>query len=249
MYTKRSNVLAQLRGEKGDLARYMKPGNSYVDIKLVDTNGLTPQQLKCNDIEIRDMNVVYLGNTTPVSVTFIRATHGHKGDVLAKMMYGQYVPYRGPNDIFCLTHFSAYGMGDITHNRPMNMLSTPDITQNKGVIAHVSIAMARARGCEFWSKIGDRYLNKVVCFDIDLKASLYGMKYLDTYGTPESLIKTHAAAIATYSHFMSPARAFEQVKRLFVEIPEDDEDADDEEEPINSDNYDNLAEMLGVLVV
>lgn len=252
MYTKRSNVLAQLRGEMGDLARYMRPGNSFVDIKLVDMQGLSIDQLKCNDIEIKNMDVVYLGQTKPVSVTFIRATYGHKGDVLAKMLYGMYVPYKGSNDIFCITHTSDFGLGEISHGRTMNILSTPDVSENKGVMAFVSISMARARGCEFWSRVGDRYGNRVACFDIDLRTSFSNLKYTETYGEDENLIHTHASAMTSYRRFMSPAKAFAQIKRLFIEVSDDEEDADDEREeptPLNTGNEIELSEMLSVLVV
>lgn len=253
IYTKRANVLSFLRGEQGDLARYMRPGNSYVDIKLVDTMGLTPAHLVCNEIEIRDMDVMYVGSKTPVTVTFIRATYGHKGDVLSRMLYGTYVPYNGPHDIFCITHFSVYGLGDINHNRTLNMLSTPDITQNKGVVAYVSIAEARVRGFEFWSRIGDRFQNKVVCFDPDLKLCFHNLKYIESYCSDESLLRTHAGAIMSYSRFMSPAKAFEQVKRLIFTEESEDEDlefgtqADDEYE--EAPKKFELAELLQVLTV
>ena len=252
MYTKRSNVLAQLRGDMGDLARFMRPGNSFVDIKMVDFQGLLIDQLNGNDIEIKNMDVVYLGQTKPVSVTFIRATYGHKRDVLAKMVYGTYVPYKGSNDIFCITHTSDFGLGEISHGRTMNMLSTPDITENKGVMAYVSISMARARGCEFWSRVGDRYGNKVACFDTDLKASFYNLKYTDTFGTDENLLRTHASAMTSYGRFMSPAKAFAQIKRLFIEISDEEDDADDEREeptPLDGKNQVEIAEMLEVLVL
>jgi hypothetical protein len=136
----------------------------------------------------------------------------------------------------------------------MNMLSTPDITQNKGVAAYVSLAQARARGFEFWSRVGDRYQNKVVCFDQDLKECFYEMKYVESYCAEESLLRTHVGAIASYSRFMSPERAFAQVKRLIIAEESDDDvelgtQADDEYEYENTPEKFELVELFEVLSV
>ena len=237
-YAKRFDVICQLRGAKGNLVRLMRPGCAYVDIRAVDTT-LTPDQLKCQELEIITRAVA-----PNVNANFIRATFGHKGDVAQRIYTGQYVPYAGSNDIFCLTHFSQFGLGEINTGRPINMLSTPDITINKGVVGYVSISQARLRGIEFWSKIGDRHSNKVVCFDTTLKECFYHFAYTETYTDEESLLRTHANIISSYSRFMSPLDALAQVKRLIISdedlelgLTEDEDmdmsvnmDADDESE-------------------
>jgi hypothetical protein len=236
VYSKRLDVISQLRGAKGDLAPYMRPGQTYVNIRHVDVRGLTADQLRCNEIQVVEHN----------GETFLRATYGHKRDVATRMNYGQYVPYRGHADIFCLTHFSAIGLGEINFSRPMNMLSTPDITQSKGCVGYVSVSQARLGGLEFWSKVGDRYGNKIVCFDPELRDYIYTIRYSPTYGEPESMKKTHAAAIANYSRIMSPEKAFEQVLRLFI----NEEDYDTEEEEYGIDNdVDDLSTMLEEVVI
>ena len=219
-YAKRLDVIAQLRGTKGNLARLMRPGCAYVDIRAVETT-LAPEQLKCQELEIITRPVA-----PNVEAKFIRATFGHVGDVAQRLYTGQYVPYSGDNDVFCVTHFSQFGLGEINANRPVNVLSTPDITINKGVVGYVSISQARLRGVEFWTKVGDRYGNKVACFDPELKECFYHLAYVPTYTDEESLLRTHANIISSYSRFMSPLQALTQVKRLIITEESDDSDSD-----------------------
>jgi hypothetical protein len=216
-YSKRFDVICQLRGAKGNLVRLMRPGCAYVDIRAVETS-LTPEQLNCQELEIITRPVA-----PNVDAKFIRATFGHKNEVAQRLYTGTYVPYSGPNDIFCLTHFAHFGLGEINSGRQVNMLTTPDITINKGVVGYVSISQARLRGVEFWSKIGDRYGNKVVCFDVELKECFYHFVYVPTYADEESLLRTHAGSISLYSRFMSPLKALAQAKRLIITEEDDDE--------------------------
>jgi hypothetical protein len=241
MYLKRSDIIAQLRGAKGDLAPYMRPGQTYVDIKHVDMRGLTADQIRCNEVQV----CVYNG------ITFLRATYGHKGEVAARMNYGQYVSYRGSADIFCVTHFSLIGLGEINHTRHVNILSTPDITPNKGCIGYISVSQARLRGIEFWSKVGDRHGNKIACFDPEIRECFHNIKYVDTYGSEESLLRTHSGAIANYSRFLSPERALQQAKRLFIEDNDESGDESNTEtiEFVSDDEMDDLSSTLESVVI
>ena len=170
-----------------------------------------------------DLEIIKVAVAPNVEADIIRATFGHKGDVARRIYAGQYVPYSGSNDIFCLTHFSVYGLGVINANRPVNMLTTPEMTISKGVVGYLSISQARLRGIEFWSKVGDRYNNKVVCFDTDLTECFYHFSYADGYTADESLVRAHAVHSSLYSKFMSPLNALAQVKRLIISEDTDDE--------------------------
>lgn len=229
VYLKRSDVIAQLRGVKGELAYYMRPGQSFVNIKHVDMRGLTPAQLRCNEIQLSFLN----------GETFVRATYGHKGEVATRMNYGQYVPYTGHNDIFCMTHFSNIGLGDVNHTRTYNILMTPDMVANKGCIGYISVSQSRLKGVEFWSKVGDRYGNKIFCFDPELRECFYSTHYTESYGTVENLCQTHSAAIANYSRFMPIEKAVDQTVRLFIddafiESGESEEDYEEEAEDLSA---------------
>ena len=215
-YAKRFDVISQLRGTKGNLACLMRPGCAFVDIRAVDTS-LTPDQLKCNELEIITRQVAQ-----NVYGTFIRATYGYKLDVAKRVFFGQYVPYSGPNDIFCATHFSQFGLAEINANHQINTLSTPDITINKGVVGYVSISQARLRGVEFYSKVGDRHNNKIACFDTDLKDCFYTFVHVPTYANEDSLIRTHANIISTLARFgVSQATALIRVKNLIISDDDD----------------------------
>ena len=242
MYAKRFDVVSQLRGAKGNLARLMRPSCAFVDLRAVETN-LTVDQLKCNELEIITRQVA-----PNVEAHFIRATFGHKLDVAQRIYFGHYVRYSGPNDIFCVTHTSQFGLAEINTGRQVNMLATPDITVSKGVVGYVSISQARLRGVEFYSKVGDRYNNKVVCFDTELKECFHNIVYADTYFGEESLIRTHANIISTLARFgVSQAIAIARVKRLIISDDEDN-DADDEDTDNDEDDEDDNEELEKIRV-
>ena len=117
-----------------------------------------------------------------------------------------------------MSHISIYGLGELNFARRVNVLDTPDKCPNKGVRAFVNVAHARRNGLEFWSIVGDRYGNKIYCFDSNLNENFFKIEYHDKYGNEEVLKITHGGSIETYAKLMggSRERAFQQVKKMFI---------------------------------
>ena len=118
----------------------------------------------------------------------IRATYGHKGDMMLRINWGKYVPYQGRYNIFCVTHFTRNGLGAVNFNRKFNILNTPDRCENKGVKGFIDIKEARSKGLEFWSQVGDRYGNKIFCFDANLSDFFFRYEYTSDYMSPERIL-------------------------------------------------------------
>jgi hypothetical protein len=135
---------------------------------------------------------------TPDGKLFIKATYGHKGKIADLANYGQYVRYDGPYRIFCFTHTTLDGLGAINFKRTFNLLNIPERCENKGVKAYVDIVRAMGKGVEFWSPIGDRYKNKIFCFDLRLSEYICKIEYVDDYASEQRLLKTHSSFI---NHF------------------------------------------------
>ena len=208
----RHNILAQLQYDPR-LVQVMD-SNGFVQARFINMYNLSTYQLG-KDIEVIRDDCGY---------PYIRAMHGWKGPVAMRVMYGKFVPYSGPNNIFCMSHVSVYGLGEFNFTRHVNVLETPDKCVNKGVRAFVNISDARRKGFDFWSKIGDRYGNKIYCFDSNLNENFFKIEYHDKYGNEEVLKITHGATIETYAKLMggSRERALKQVKKLFITADDSD---------------------------
>ena len=142
--------------------------------------------------------------------TYIRATFGHSGDVLEKMNFGKYVKYDGPYKVFCITHTSPFGLGAVNYNRTFNILNTPERCDNKGIKLYIDIDEARSKyGVEFWSQVGDRYKNKIFCFDTNLRFAFFKIEYSGAYNMPENLTNIHGKTI-------------DFLKSMMHKIPEED---------------------------
>jgi hypothetical protein len=191
--------------------------DAFVPLPAVNTYGLEPFQLG------KDIEVILDEQGRP----YIRAIYGWKGPVAMRAMYGQFVPYSGDNNIFCMSHSSLNGLGELNVSRRINLLETPDRCANKGVRAFVNISEARRKGIEFWSRIGDRYGNKIYCFDPKLNENFFNIEYNDKYRNEEVLKITHAASIEKYSkRFGSHEKAIEHVRKLIISEEESEEESD-----------------------
>ena len=206
MYRFRTNILHQLQNDPR-LIQFMD-GDGFVPARFVNMYGVLPNQLG------KEIEVLLDAGGNP----YIRAIYGWRGPVAMRVMYGKFVPYAGENNIFCMSHVSIYGLGELNFARRINVLETPDKCPNKGVRAFVNIEKARRNGLEFWSKIGDRYGNKIYCFDTNLNENFFKIEYRDQYGNEEVLKITHGSSIETYAKLMggSRVRGLEQAKKLFI---------------------------------
>jgi hypothetical protein len=200
----RERVLEQLRGDP-KLFPYMN-SEGFVDIKHVDLHGLTAFQLG-DEIEVVD---------GPDGNTYVRAIYGWVGPIAYRVLYGKYIPYTGKNNIFCLSHTSMFGLGELNFGRRINVLDTPDRCPNKGVRAFVNIAEARKKGITFFSKIGDKYGNRIFCFDPNLNENFYKIEYAPNYSEEENLKKSNKAVLDLYRKMMSEEKAVGMMKKLFL---------------------------------
>lgn len=124
--------------------------------------------------------------STP-SINLVRATYGHKGHMLMRINWGNYVPYQGHYKVFCISHITRNGLGVVNFNRKFNILNTSERCENKGVKGFIDIQDARMRGLEFWSQVGDRYGNKIFCFDTNLNECFSKYEYLPDYTSAERI--------------------------------------------------------------
>jgi hypothetical protein len=127
-------------------------------------------------------------NSSTPSTHFVRATYGHKGHMLMRINWGKYVPYQGHYKVFCISHITRNGLGVINFNRKFNILNTPERCENKGVKGFIDIQEARMRGLEFWSQVGDRYGNKIFCFDTNLNECFSKYEYIPDYTSSERIM-------------------------------------------------------------
>ena len=206
LYKIRNNILTQLQYDPSL-------------INVMDGDGFVPARF----VYMYDLPINQVGKEIEVvrdeyGYPYLRAIYGWKGPVAMRVMYNKFIPYRGENNIFCMSHVSIYGLGELNFSRRVNVLETPDKCVNKGVRAFVNIAQARKKGLEFWSKVGDRYGNKIYCFDNNLNENFFKIEYHDKYGNEEVLKITHGGNIEMYAKLMggSHERALKQVKKLFI---------------------------------
>lgn len=159
---------------------------------------------------------------------YIRALYGHTGHILEAMNWGKFVPYTGRYDIFCLTHFVRNGLGAVNFNRRVNVLNVPERCENKGVKAFISIKKATEKGLSFWSQVGDRYGNKVFCFDVNLSEHFDRFEYVADYTSEEHIKKfqTPFMELIMSVRRIDEKTAIKHIQKLMY--TEDDDDDDDE---------------------
>ena len=206
VFRKRAKIIYQLRYDPKLIP--VMDINGFVPIKSVNMQGLSPRDIGKEIELITD----HQGNH------YVRALYGWTGAVALHVMRGKFVPYSGKHNIFCMSHVSTRGLGELNQSRVVNVLEVPERCENKGIRAFVNVAEARKNGIEFWAKVGDRYGNKIYCFDPTLNLNFFKLEYHDKYGTKEFLEKAHAETIELYSKLMkgSRERALTQAKKLFI---------------------------------
>lgn len=153
----------------------------------------------------------------------VRATFGHAGPLLFMINYGKFVPYDGPYETFCLSHVTTSGLGILSTNRKVNVLNVPDRCENKGVKAFVNV---KSSGLLFWLQVGDRYRNKVFCFDPKLNEHFYKLEYVDDYNSPERIKKFQSTAVQNLMTLnkYSEEEAVKHIQKLFIIVGDEDED-------------------------
>lgn len=169
---------------------------------------------------------------------YIRATFGHGGLVIAKMVQRSHTIYTGPQKIFCISHTSMDGLGAINAGRKVSMLVPPEFCFNKGVRAYVDIDVLARNGIFVWHQNGDRQ-TKVFCFSPDLRNFTYGTEYTPDYFKDLNLLRTHGKlceSLRAYHPTMSDTDfkkfAIERIKRLVIHEDTDDEDDTNDEDAI-----------------
>lgn len=157
----------------------------------------------------------------------VRASYGHKGHMLARINWGKYVPYQGRYSIFCISHIVRNGLGAVNYNRRFNILNTPERCENKGVKGFIDIHEARKKGMEFWSQVGDRYGNKIFCFDTNLSDIFFRYEYVHDYTSPERILKFQAHSIDLIKRVcgLDQEGAIKHMQKLMIQ--EDDEGVDE----------------------
>ena len=168
----------------------------------------------------------------------IRATYGHKGYVAQIRYYGEYVPYSGQYTIFCFTHFSQRGLGEINSTRRYNILRTPERTKSSGVVAYVDLKLHPTM--ELWSRVGDRWQNEVCCLDTKITNYIDKIVYDSTY--MDNIERNHNSEIVYLQEKWGVERglATERVKNLILMGEEDGvsdcdgETVSDEDESLDS---------------
>ena len=218
VYTTRSEIVAGLRGETG----------LYVNqnINMMYKGGW----VALPDINLREFpyEEVFPPHITDVEFngnkTAIRATYGYKGYVGQIRYIGEYVPYNGPFSVFCFTHFSQNGLGSINHNRPFNVLRTPERTSSKGVVAFVDL---KKNPVELWSRVGDRYGNEVCC--LDPKILQYVVKIVYDCDYMDKIETNHQKEISYLQTEwnVEKSSAIARVKKLIITVEDDEDDFDE----------------------
>ena len=204
---KRDRIVERLRT---DPSLYpLMNGDGFVDITNINTYGLNQSQLECNELEM----------IMTQDKTFIRATYGWKGPIAYRILYGKYIPYTGRNRIFCLSHTSLSGLGDLNFGRRINVLDTPDRCPNKGVRGFVDVHEAMKKGLTFFSKVGDRYGNRIFSFDPELNQNFSKIEYVEGHFEEENIKKTYKEILDTYKKFMPEDKAIKMFKKLILESP------------------------------
>ena len=194
------------RLQKDDRLFPFMDANGFVEISKIPTHGLTALQLGDRiEVQVRDNG------------TYVRAMYGWKGPIAFRVLGSQYQPYPGKNRVFCITHKSMFGLGELNFGRRVNVLDTPDRCINKGVKACLNIADAGKKGLTFFSKLGDRYGNRIFCFDANLNEHFSSFEYTDQY--IEKLDEVNEKALASYMRLMSEAKARKMLRGLFISSP------------------------------
>lgn len=180
-------------------------GDGFLDMSMIDTYGLEVDELGDEiEVDIRDDGK-----------TYIRAMYGWKGAIAYRVLSRQYQPYRGIHRVFCISHTSMVGLGELNFGRRVNVLDTPERCKNKGVKACINIERAGKNGLAFFSKIGDKYGNRIFCFDPELKENFISFEYSPEY---EANLE-ELPYFKNYIRFMPKEKAVKMMKRLFMESP------------------------------
>ena len=171
----------------------------------------------------------------PGNDNYLRATFGHGGFVIVKMLRRTHTLYTGPQKVFCFSHTSMDGLGVINAGRKVSMLIPPQFCFNKGVRAYVDIDTLARNGISVWHQIGDRQ-TKVFCYSADLRALAFRVEYSADYFKEENLLRVHSKLIdmmrTIYPKMNDEEfKAFstERIKRLVIH---DEDDEDDELENV-----------------
>ena len=167
----------------------------------------------------------------------IKATFGHSGPVLLKMIQRDFMPYDGAPTVFCFTHTTHDGLGVINGGRNFNVLYEPRFCRNKGIMAYVNVHQLRQAGIELWCKAG--VFDRIFCFNSDLRNHIYHLEYSPEYLSDDGLKRVHARVIDFHMKTLSQSHgdsltyeeqlqeALNRVKRLIVsddEVEEFDEE-------------------------
>jgi len=218
------NILDMLRTSK-ELVPYMSQDGT-IDTKILKK--VTGIDFEYTDI-VDDRYISGVCNNDDSS--FIRAIFGHKSPILDKMNYGKYVKYAGRYKVFCITHTCLDGLGSVNYNRKFNILNIPERCENKGVKAYINVENARKKGLEFWSPVGDRYQNKIFCFDVELRDEVFYTEYVADYTSPERLKNTHVNIINAIKNFgVDEDVALKRVQNMIILDEVNDEVNDDSED-------------------
>ena len=210
-YSTRAEIISGLRGDSALYVNKMYTG-AWVSLDALDLHGFEYSDVfpeKITDVEL---------NTEK---TAVRATYGHMGYTAQMRYYREYVPYSGPYFIFCFTHFSHRGLGDISAKRAFNILRVPERTRSAGVVAYINLK--KCPKIELWSRVSDRYQNEVVCFDTKIcnyiDKIVYDPNYIDNVET------NHKGEISYLQEKWGIDRqvAIERVRKLIFSFDEIDE--------------------------
>lgn len=152
---------------------------------------------------------------------FFRATYGHARRMAITLYGSEYMPYTGPERIFCFTHTDMDGLGAINKGRKFNRLTTPArnmcTTGNKGVTAFVDVFEARAMGIEFWVQRNDWYGNTIFCFSPALRNAVFDYAYTAAY-----VCRVYAPTMPGKTASEKLDNAYLQLQRLVI-TDEDEE--------------------------
>lgn len=206
LYKTRTEIVEGLRG-LSPLYVNRQVNNMYkggwVSLKIINLNGFEYSDVfpeKITDVEMNPEK------------SAIRATYGQKGYVAQIRYYGEYVPYCGPYTVFCFTHTSMRGLGEINSKRRYNILRTPERTKSAGVVAYVDLKTNPEM--ELWSRVGDRWQNEVCCLDTKISNFITNIVYDENY--MDNIESNHNSEIVYLQEKwgVAPEIAAERVKSL-----------------------------------
>ena len=156
----------------------------------------------------------------------IRASFGHSGLLLLKMNWGKFVPYNGSYNLFCLSHTTFSGLGALSAKRKVNVLTIPERCENRGAKGFIDIRKSKFL---FWSQVGDRYGNKIFCFDPELKFDY--VQYIDDYNSPQRIKLYMRSSLDSLIRInrISEEKAIERLQKLFITICDEDENENEDD--------------------